>query len=264
MLRRTLAVLALIGSASVAKAAPDIVVLGEVHDNADAHLGQAAEIRSLQPTAVVFEMLSPEDAAAADADSSKLPEIWARGNWYDYAIYAPLFEALGEARIVGAATPRPVISQVYQDGAAAHFGEAAVRFGLDQPLDPAQQAARVEMQFEAHCQAMPREMMGGMVEVQRYRDAVFAQAALEALERHGPPVAVITGNGHARKDWGVPAVIQRAAPNVTVRSVAFAESEPDAPYDAVTIVPPAERDDPCLVFKKKKAAPIRGMSGLGP
>ena len=245
----------LVGLAALTSApsrAADIVVLGEVHDNADAHLGQAAELRALKPTAVVFEMLSPEDAAEADADRAKLPEIWARGRWYDYAIYEPVFEALGDARIVGAASPRAVISQVYKDGPVSAFGEGAARFGLDQPLPAYQQAARLDLQFEAHCEAMPREHLGGMIHVQRYRDAVFARAALEALETYGPPIAVVTGNGHARTDWGVPAAIQRVAPEVTVKSIAFAEAEPDAPYDVVNLVRPAEREDPCLAFRPKK------------
>ena len=230
----------------------DIVILGEVHDNRDAHLGQAAELRALAPTAVVFEMLTPEEARTADADRAEIPRIWAASNWPDYALYAPVFAALGEARIIGAATPRPVISSVYRDGPVASFGEDAARFGLDAPLPPEQLATRLEMQFKAHCEAMPREMMSGMVNVQRFRDAVFARAALDALETYGSPVAVIAGNGHARADWGIPAAIVRAAPDVTVRSVAFVEAKTDTPYDEVNIVPPAEREDPCLALRHRQ------------
>lgn len=233
-------------STALADPAADIVILGEVHDNADAHLGQAEALAALRPSAVVFEMLTAEDGQRADAARDKVGKIWESGSWPDYALYEPIFDALGQARIIGAAAPRDVISAVYGEGAAALFGPDAPRFGLDLPLPADQQAARETMQFEAHCQAMPIETMGGMVDVQRYRDAVFARAALSALELYGPPVAVIAGNGHARTDWGIPAIIAQAAPDVTTHAIGFVEGATDIPFDETRIVPPAERDDPCL------------------
>lgn len=240
----------LICFAGPAMAAPvaDIVILGEVHDNAAAHQGQADVLADLQPSAVVFEMLTAEHAAMADADRALLPQAWEDSGWSDFALYSPIFEALGDARIIGAAAPRDTINAVYTDGPAGLFGPDAGRFALDDALPQDQQAAREALQFEAHCEAMPRDMMAGMVAVQRYRDAVFARAALEALETHGPPVAVIAGNGHARTDWGVPALIRLAAPEVTTHAIAFVEAQTDTPFDAVRVVPPADRDDPCATL----------------
>ncbi len=235
---------------AVAQPPADIVILGEVHDNPDAHLGQAAAIEGLRPTAVVFEMLTAEDAAKADADPTAIPDAWQAGGWPDFKIYAPIFKAMGDARIVGAAAPRHAVRGVYKDGAAARFGPRAARFGLDRALPADQQARREAMQFKAHCEAMPLEMMGGMVAVQRYRDAVFARAALEALEVYGAPIAVIAGNGHARIDWGVPAIIAQAAPGVTTRAIGFVEEDRGVPFDETRIVPPAARDDPCTSLNK--------------
>ncbi len=226
----------------------DIIILGEVHDNADAHLGQAQQIEVLRPTAVVFEMLSPEHGVRASQNSADIAAIWDELPWPDYEIYQPIFEALGDAAIVGAATPRPVIRQVFEEGAAAVFGEDAERFGLTVSLPEAQQQVREEMQFNAHCQAMPKEMMGAMVAVQRFRDAQFAKSALEALDLYGPPVAVITGNGHARTDWGIPAALKFAAPELVVYSTGFVESDGTLPFDEVNIVPETTRPDPCAAF----------------
>ena len=228
----------------------EIVILGEVHDNPHAHLEQAAALQALRPTAVVFEMLT-EEAAMADADRSLIAQAWAASGWRHYDIYAPIFDALGNAHIIGAAAPRAAVQRVYREGAAALFGPEAARFGLDQSLPEDQQAARVELQFAAHCEAMPREMMGGMVAVQRYRDASFARAALDALKAYGPPVAVITGNGHARTDWGIPALIAQAAPEVTTHAIGFVEAETAVPFDETRLIPPAERDDPCNALIEK-------------
>lgn len=227
-----------------------IVVLGEIHDNASSHQAQADALLSLGAKAVVFEMLSPEDAAIINADRSQAETIWKDTNWPDYALYAPIFDAIGPASIIGAAAQRSTVMKVRQNGSAHVFGDESKRFGLTTPLPKAEQSAREQLQFDAHCQAMPREMMAGMVEIQRFRDARFAEAALAALDRHGQPVAVIAGAGHARTDWGIPAAVARAAPDVTVYAAAFIENAPDAPYDSVTLVPEAQRDDPCATFKK--------------
>ncbi|WP_102108372.1 ChaN family lipoprotein [Oceaniglobus roseus] len=234
-----------------AQPAADITLLGEVHDNPDAHLAQAAAIEALRPTAVVFEMLTAEEAEAANADRARLPEIWAASGWPDFALYAPVFDALGEAVIVGAAAPRDTVRAVYDEGAAALFGADAPRFGLDRALPAEQQAAREALQFEAHCGAMPVAAMAGMVAIQRYRDAVFARAALEALETYGAPIAVIAGNGHARTDWGVPAAIAQAAPDVTTHAIGFVEGADDTPFDEVRIVPPAARPDLCASLRSQ-------------
>lgn len=226
----------------------DIVILGEVHDNAAAHQGQADVLADLNPSAVIFEMLTAADAATADADRSLLSKAWEASGWTHFALYAPIFDALGEARIVGAAAPRDTISAVYANSPAALFGPDAPRFGPDQALPDDQQATRESLQFDAHCEVMPRDMMAGMVAVQRYRDAVLARAALEALDTYGPPVAVIAGNGHARTDWGVPALIALAAPEVTTHATAFVEGPTDMPFDDIRIVPPAARDDPCAAL----------------
>jgi uncharacterized iron-regulated protein len=95
-------------------------------------------------------------------------------------------------------------------------------------------------------------MMGGMVEAQRFRDAIFANAALKALETHGSPVVVITGHGHARRDWGIPFMITQADPDVMVFSVGFMETparEDDPRFDATVVTAAAERADPCAVFR---------------
>ena len=229
----------------MAQPAAEIVILGEVHDNPDAHLGQAEYMRALKPKAVVFEMMTAAEAERADADRSVIEQAWTASGWNDFEIYAPIFDALGSARIIGAAAPREEVRAVYTEGAASLFGAEASRFGLDEPLPADQQARRETGQFDAHCEAMPRDAMAGMVAVQRYRDAVFARAALEALDTHGAPVAVIAGNGHARTDWGIPAMIALAAPDVRTHAIGFVEGETNMPFDETRIVPAAERDDPC-------------------
>ena len=237
----------------------DVIFLGEVHDNPRHHAGQARAIAAIGPRAVVFEMLTPGQASRITpdllADGAALGRVlgWEEAGWPDFAIYFPIFRALGEARIYGAARPRPEARMAFKEGAAAVFGSGAARFGLDRPLPEDELSARIDEQYEAHCRAMPREMMGGMVEAQRLRDGALAEAALRAWRETGGPVVVITGNGHARRDWGAPALLEKAAPELSVISVGFleegegaaSEGGEDPPFDFWVITPAAERPDPC-------------------
>ena len=240
----------------------DIYVVGEVHDNPAHHEGQAAVVAAVKPTAVVFEMLTPDRAAgwdpglAGDAVALGAALGWSEAGWPDPALYAPLFAAIPEGAAVVGADPGPeVVREAMGGGAAAAFdatvGETAARFGLAEPLPPGEQAAREAGQLAAHCGALPTALLPGFVEAQRLRDAAFAHAVLEALEEHGAPVVLIAGNGHARTDWGVPAALARAAPDVAVLSIGQFEGEDGPPADVVATTdgPPGGWADPCEGFE---------------
>ena len=245
----------------------DVVFLGEIHDNPLHHKGQARAVAAIHPPAVVFEMLSPTQAARItpallrDRDALQQALGWNASGWPDFAIYYPVFQALGGARVYGAARPRAAVRRAFEEGAAAVFGPGAGRLGLDRPLPSAELAAREDEQFQDHCEAMPRDLMGGMVEAQRLRDADLAQAALTALSETGGPVVVITGKGHARRDWGAPALLRVAAPERRLLTVGFLEHAPEAPppFDFWVVTDPTLREDPCKAFAK----PAAGASGSG-
>lgn len=236
----------------------DIVLLGEIHDNPYHHEGQAVLLKQIAPKAVVFEMLSSEQAEIVNSTAREdlvalAKQIdWANSGWPAFALYEPIFEALQDLPVVGAAAPREQVRAAFASGAAATFGTGAAAFGLDVPLPPEQLAKRSELQFDAHCAAMPLDMMGGMVEAQRFRDARFSKATLDALNTYGAPIVVIAGNGHVRRDWGMPALIALARPDVTTFAVGFAETlyqRVDPRYDATVATDRPERGDPCAAFE---------------
>ena len=238
----------------------DIVLLGEVHDNPDHHAAQAELIRRLAPSAVVFEMLDAGQAEVANAAEAGIDPAefgaalgWQDSGWPDFDLYAPVFAATLDvgARIYGAALPRETVRAAFDSGPAEVFGQDAERFGLTMPLPGDEQATREAEQMSAHCDALPGDMLPGMVGAQRLRDAAFARVTLEALDATGGPVAVVTGNGHARTDWGMPVPLARAAPGVRVLSFGQLESAPDAPppFDAWYVTPAPEREDPCAAFR---------------
>ncbi|WP_425091731.1 ChaN family lipoprotein [Tropicimonas sp. S265A] len=240
----------------------DVVILGELHDNPIHHENQARAVAAIMPKALVFEMLTPDQAAAATpearSDAARLEAAlrWSDGGWPAFSMYWPIFAAAPDAAVLGAALPRDLVRQSVMDGAVAVFeqtGNDPAQFGLDQPLPEAEQTAREEMQQEAHCNALPPQMLPGMVDAQRLRDAAFANAVARAVETYGTPVVLITGNGHARRDWGVPVYLSAVAPELSTYVLGQFEDAPDADYaeqfDAWIVSAPAEREDPCAVFR---------------
>lgn len=260
MRNATLALLMLAAPVAAEETAMDADVwfYGEVHDNPAHHDNQAQWVSELAPSAIVFEMLDRDEAALVMAeraagrfDTLEQTLNWAESGWPDWAMYAQIIAAAPDAVVIGGEVPRDLARAAFGGGAAAAFGDDAPRFGLDKALSEDQQVVREEMQFVAHCEAVPRDILPGFVEAQRLRDARLAEAVIEALEAYGPPVAVITGNGHARADWGAPALLMLAQPGLAIMTVGQFEDTPDedAPYDRIVVTAPAEREDPCAAFQ---------------
>lgn len=186
------------GAAAAPLPKADVYIVGERHGYAPHHAEQAAIVAELDPTAVIFEQLTAVQADRIAPDTPRDPQVfeellgWSDSGWPDFSFYFPIMTA-SDAVIVGAA------------GAAGDLSA----YGLDAPLEDDEQAEREALQAEAHCGMLPPDRLPEFVARQREIDAQFAARTLAALDTYGPPVVLITGNGHARSDWGVPAAIAR-------------------------------------------------------
>ncbi|QUJ76601.1 ChaN family lipoprotein [Sulfitobacter albidus] len=235
--------------------AADIVFLGEQHDNPDHHARQAEWVAALAPRALVFEMLTPRQAQRgaredrADARALEGALEWESSGWPDFAMYHPIFRAAPDAALYGAGVPRAQVRRALERPLAEN--PLSARYGLDRPAPQAEQAQREAGQDAAHCGMLPAEMLPVMVDAQRLRDMTLADAALRALDETGGPVVVITGNGHARLDWGAPALVVRAAPEVSVFSLLQGEAGGTPPGGgSLTLDAPAPASgDPCAAFR---------------
>lgn len=239
----------------------ETVVLGEVHDNPVHHANQARIVAALAPDALVLEMIPQEreaevnDLRAAGASRAEIAAAldWAASGWPDFDHYAAILEAAPEARIFGAGQPTADLQRAAVEGAAGPFGPDAAIYGLDQPLEPEEQARREAAQAAAHCDSLPAELLPGMVEAQRFRDAGLADAVRWArtMTANGQ-VVVITGNGHADLEQGLPQALRTAEPDVGLIALGQLEAPPDAdeeiPYDVYLVTGAPERTDPCAAF----------------
>ncbi len=249
------------------------VMLGEKHDNADHHRIQAGLVEALgkrgRKPVVAFEMIAVDKAEALSEFLASHPRTtngledaldWQKSGWPDWKIYEPIFSAALAQGMSLAATnlPRPKVRDVVKNGLSSLDPALVARTGLDQPLPDGGDAALVEEIRTSHCNQLPDEMIPRMALAQRARDAFIAdRVADEAQNRDG--VILITGNGHARKDRGVPLYLRRLRPRDAVSSLAILEVEPDSQnpadyvdagsYDFLWFTPRVDLKDPCERFR---------------
>jgi uncharacterized iron-regulated protein len=260
----------------------NIVLLGEIHDNAVHHLLRESLIYSKldQPSAIVFEQLRTDAQPALSAftelnsqspDQAKLPEFkrltgWEKSGWQQYN-YDPLLLAAIDSKLplYAGDAPRDAMMKVAKDGEGVLPAADRTRMKLDVPLSAKlDDASLVEIE-EAHCGTMPKEAFTGMAYAQRYRDATLAETLLNAAEKHGSAI-LIAGNGHVRTDRGVPWYVRQRAPNKTIISVMLIEVEdgktdpasyvprdPDGKpvADYIIFTPPADHEDNCAKMLEK-------------
>lgn len=225
-------------------------LLGEIHDNPAHHAIRARLVDALGRSGLRPRVAFEQFDAAHDGALQKLllqekpkAEEVARAVQFDregwnWEFYRPIVEAaLRHGMPLRAANlSRSETMRIAREGPPAPL-----------PAWPAEREARLRrIIFEGHCGALPERAVPGMVAAQRARDAKLAEA-LSRPPRDG--VVLIAGNGHVRKDVGVPAYLPRDG---IVTLGLLEDTPPDAaPYDFVWVTAPAERPDPCEVFRRK-------------
>ncbi len=212
----------------------DYVLLGENHDNPVHHQLQAQIIASLpwpKPAVAGFEQIHSGQATALDAWLQSAAEgtsglekalAWEQSGWPEWALYQPVFAAVLARgwRPVDLMFASATVRDVFSDGVGAALPTDVIdQLQPDTLFSPEQRLAMQVSMGDAHCGHMPSEHMPAMVEVQIARDAHMAWRLATAAER----AVVITGNGHARRDWGVPLFLQRLRPEANVVSITLTE-----------------------------------------
>ena len=254
-----------------AAAAADFVLIGERHDNRDHHRLQARIVRSLQrdarqPRAVAFEMIGTDrqldlvehlDRHPGDAAGLGAAVGWASNGWPEWALYEPIARAAlsNGAQIVAADLNEDQKHAVFGQGAQALRASFVRRTGLDRDLPAALTSDLQDELHEAHCGQAPPQVLSGMYQVQRARDAMMADRLAAASGKAGG--ILIAGNGHVRNDRGVPWYLARLEPEARTLSIGLVEVQDDLrrlpddlPYDYVWFTPRAgDGVDACAVHE---------------
>jgi uncharacterized iron-regulated protein len=250
-----------------------IVLLGEVHDNATLHAIRLEALRALIATgrrpALAFEQFDrdrqPDIERARTArpgDADHLIEAAGADSGWDWSHYRPYVKlALDHGLPVLAANlSRSDAMRASMEGFAAVLGaDRASQLALDHLPEPFLAAHRSAV-AEGHCNLLPETMLPAIARAQIARDIVLADALQQHAERG---VVLLTGNGHARTDIGVPYWLTAQERGRSV-SVGLLEVEstatsggPPPPYDVVFSVAAPPRPDPCIALRERFGA-MRG------
>jgi uncharacterized iron-regulated protein len=244
------------------------VLLGEIHDNAAQH---AVCVKALEQVlqsglrpALAFEQFDRESQAqidlvrsdAAHSERERLDRLVALGaHGWDWSLYRPFLKmALQyDLPIVAADLSRSDAMRVSQEGFGVLFDPATQRqLGLDR-LPEDLLLAQVRAVDEGHCHQMPEKMLPSIARAQIARDATLARAIRPYLQRG---VILLTGNGHARRDIGVPRFLDpserdRVTSIGLLEDDAGADEAPAGAFDAVFRTPVQQRDNPCETLHMK-------------
>lgn len=246
------------------------VLLGEIHDVAQHHRLRAALLSALladgRPTWVVFEQIDRQHNAAVAAAPRDTEAVVSAGQLdrkgWNWPLHRPLFDAAlaGGATVLGGNLSRAEARSVVRGGVAQAPLELqrwltapdAADAALPPAWTPAQDAELRRQVDVGHCGALPSAMLASMALAQRARDA-----ALAATMAGAPPnvrVVLMAGNGHVRRDIGVPHYLAAARADHNI-SIGFLErggdgrKVADGPYDEAWFTEPVARPDPCAAFQ---------------
>jgi uncharacterized iron-regulated protein len=236
-----------------------ILLLREVHDNAAQHrlrlaVLQRALDRGWRP-AIVMEQLDigrQGDIERARRERPDDPQhvidLAGAGNTgWNWHFYRPYIALALQHRLplLAGNLSRADAEKVVRNGYAAVFDpQRLTALGLDSPTPPLWQAGQEREIDEGHCHALPPTLLPGMARAQLARDAVMA----DVLEHQETGAAVLlAGNGHVRRDLGVPRWLAGGAARRTL-SVGLIEEGEHAPrgaYDKTVYTVRQSRPDPC-------------------
>lgn len=229
------------------------VLLGEVHDNEIGHQQRLAwlthKIEQGWRPAIAMEQFDRERQADLELARKEHPNDVdyliksVGGERWDWRFYRPVIElALRyDLPILAANLSRKEASQLVKNGRLDLASAQDIDLNSAIPLQLINQQRQAVQ--AGHCNQLPIGMEEGMARAQIARDRVMAATMLPYQSRG---VVLLAGNGHVRRDLGVPQWLKSAY------AVGFVESVSDSQYDEVHIIPSATRADPCASFKLTK------------
>jgi uncharacterized iron-regulated protein len=239
---------------------PAFLLLGEVHDNTAAHRARFTYLETLiergwRPL-IVMEQFDRERAddlsrALATCDNADCVVKSAGSRGWDWPLYHPLLELALKyrLRVAAANLSRADATRVVREGINAVIAGADARdFGLPESVSAALREAQLQRIEAGHCGLAPPKLAQGMTDAQIARDLWMAKVM---LENAGHGVVLIAGNGHVRRDWGVPYWL-RLRGHSDIRSIGYVEADDAADqtqFDVGRTVPPQPRPDPCAGLK---------------
>ncbi len=249
------------------------LLLGEKHDNAAHHRGQAAllaERAQVARPAVVWEMITAAQSFDGPVFTGTPEQLaaqldWPHSGWPPFEIYRPI-----AAVAIDEGLPqhpgnlgREGMRTAYQEGLDGLTDERATSLGVRQTLSGDALDALREDIARGHCGFGDDAMLDSMAAAQQTRDAFMAKQLVESDRGEG--AVLIAGGGHVRRDRAVPFHLRAydGVEDADILVVTWAEVRPDQTdplayvggeipaFDLVFFTPRISNEDPCDQFAEQ-------------
>ncbi|MDR7093420.1 ChaN family lipoprotein [Hydrogenophaga laconesensis] len=227
-----------------------VLMLGEQHDAAEHQALQRDVVEALarrdQLAALVMEMIEQgrsTQGLPSDANEQRVREALAwtdQGGW-PWSIYGPVVMAAVRSGVpvIGGNLPRAQMRNAMGDAVLDDSVSSSV-------LQRQRDAIR-----ESHCNLLPESQIAPMTRIQLARDKTLAQTAVQAVIP-GKTVVLVAGNGHVKRDLGVPLHLPAGVDHKVVMAQAGSAAEAAAPTaDAVWTTPALAPRDHCAELKQQ-------------
>ena len=243
----------------------DIVLLGEVHDNLFQHRARADLISKMQRKefAIVSEHLV--SGSKITYSGRLLEDLETIGfnkkawSWPVHEVLYKKFEELG-LPVFGGNLSQEDVNNIYV-GKKFSQSDTLTPIVKRNALDGQSKDKLLNDLVVGHCGVVEQDFLSFMFKVQRLRDASLAYTANKLA-----PAIVIAGNGHVRRDYGVPQILQKMNPNSNVISITFLEIDKlsemtaslikklfkDEDTDYIWLTEPVSRVDPCEKLRGRR------------
>lgn len=228
-----------------------VLMLGEQHDAPEHQALQRDVVLALaargQLGALVMEMAEQgrqTTGLPAQASEAQVREAlaWTDDSGWPWPVYGPVVMAAVRAGtpVLGGNLPR---SQM-----RAAMGNDALEGRIA--------AAALKEQREGirsgHCDLLPEGQIAPMARIQLARDEAMARTTVQAVESAGPgkTVVLVAGNGHVRRDLGVPLYLPKTLAHRVVMAQA-GDPKAATPADAVWLTPAQPPRDYCAELRQQ-------------
>ncbi|MFZ6657793.1 ChaN family lipoprotein [Undibacterium sp. TJN19] len=241
-----------------------ILLLGEVHDNPDGHKQRFEALQKMVQDgwrpAIAMEQFDRETQAALSKAQAECADAdcvinAAGGKRWEWPYYRPVIALALQYKLplLAANVSRSDASQVMREGFKSVLDKASITtYRLDQALPQDLISGQQQAIETGHCGKIPAAMVQSMVNAQVVRDVWMAKILADHASRG---VVLLAGNGHVRRDLGVPRWLSASElagtqvhGYIEPESVQ-AEATASKIYDATHVIPPHARIDPCEAIK---------------